>query len=180
MEAIGKVNLDTISPKDKWAIILIAFGIMMAFSWLAGMNYGTYIVSLGIWKWFTLFMVCLSIVIPLHEGLHALFFRLFGGKVRFGATLKTRLGPVFWATSDKLFPKRQFRIIALAPQVLTLICIVIALFDIPTICKLGLWIIAAGNLAGGGFDIYISCLLGRFPAGALFQDQKDGIQVYIR
>ena len=38
--------------------------------------------------------------------------------------------------------------------------------------------LAVGNLCRGGFDIYISILVGRFSAGAKYRDMKDGLIVY--
>ena len=181
MEEIQKISLEKMTHRTKWTILLITFGVMSFFWLFLGVTYGLSPLSFGIWKWIALVSGCMAIIISVHEALHGLLFWVFGGKVKFGAKLKTSVGPIFWATSDKLFSKRQYRIISLAPQILTLTCVLIIFFaELPTVYEIGLWIIAVGNLCGGGFDIYISCILDKFPAGALFQDKQDGVQVYVK
>ncbi len=181
METIQTINLGTIPRRVKLTILLIAIIGTIVLSVGFGRAYGDYIVGLGIWRWLGLFMVCVVATIPLHEGLHGLFFWIFGGDVRFGAKLKTPFGPVFWATSDKLFSKRQFRMISLAPQILTLtLILIIASAELPALWEIGLLIVAIGNLCGGAFDIYISCILGRFPVDSMFRDRQDGLQVYVK
>jgi len=46
------------------------------------------------------------------------------------------------------------------------------------VVNIGLIITAVGNLLGGVFDIYISVLLRRFPAGVLVRDTRDGCVIY--
>lgn len=170
------ITLKTMSLKVKLALMLTALGVSILFGLYLGMTYGRYMSPL--W-WLLIFAIGIVATIPLHEGLHGLFFKIFGGKVSFGAKLKTPFGPVFWATSDKLYSKRQFQMISLAPQILTLVLVLLIVFvELPPVVEIGLFIIAAGNLCGGGFDIYISCKLTRFPAGVLIRDMKDGLMIY--
>jgi hypothetical protein len=171
------ISLTSVSKKAKIVTILLCLGCVFAIFLLIPADYRAYIVEMGYLRWTGLVALCAVILIPLHEGMHGLFFRLFGGKVSFGARLKTSFGPVFWATSPKMYSKRQFQIIGLAPQLLTVICLLM-LGHFSPVVNIGLIITAVGNLLGGVFDIYISVLLRRFPAGVLVRDTMDGCVIY--
>jgi hypothetical protein len=143
-----------------------------------GVIYGDFIVGFGTINWILLFMGCVVATIPLHEGMHGLFFRLYGGKVKFGAKLWSPLGPVFWATSKKMFPRRQFQMIGLAPQLLSVALSAVIIFGgFPPIVQMGLIIVVAGNLLGGAFDIYLAILLRRYPSSVMVRDIQDGLEV---
>lgn len=176
---IDRISLSSMSRKTKVLIILVALFVTFLFSDLFALKYGAYVFGMATRDWVLLFLVCLLVTIPLHEGLHGLFFHLFGGRVSFGAKMWTAFGLVFWASSDKLYTRKQFTIISLAPQILTLILLPVVIWaSLPVMWEMGLFIIAVGNLCGGGFDIYISLKLKRFPAGYMYQDTKDGLNVY--
>ena len=179
MQAIQTISLATIPRRTKWGIFGAVFAVCMILGRLLTVYYWWDMFDMGLRAQAIMLVVAVVAMIVLHEALHGLFFWIFGGRVSFGAKAWTSFGPVFWATSDKLFSKRQYRTISLAPQILTAACLLVLLVtDLPAIYQVGLWLIAVGNLCGGGFDIYISILLGRFSAGAKFQDKKDGLIVY--
>jgi len=181
MEATQIISSVTLSRRVRWGILIPAFAVYVAMWAGLIMYYWWDIATISMPLWTGMILFSIVTVTVIHEGLHGLFFWIFGGRVKFGAKLKTSFGPVFWATSDKIFSKRQFRMISLAPQILTFACfLVIFLAKLPPIYEIGLWIIAVGNLTGGGFDIYISLILGRFPAGSMFQDKQDGLTVYMQ
>lgn len=174
-----KITLSTMPRRVKLAIILGGLLGTFVFAIPFGMIYGDYIVGFGAINWLLLFMGCVVATIPLHEGMHGLFFRLYGGKVKFGAKLKTPFGPVFWATSDKMFPRRQFQTIGLAPQILTAVLgLLIILGDFSPMVQMGLIIVAVGNLLGGAFDIYLAVLLRRYPSSVMVRDIQDGLVIW--
>jgi len=173
-----QITLSTMPRRVKIAIILGGLLGTFVFSVPFGIIYGDFIVGFGTVNWLLLFLGCIVAIIPLHEGMHGLFFRLYGGKVKFGAKLWTLLGPVFWATSEKMFPRRQFQTISLAPQLLTVVLTtLIAFVDFPPLVQIGLIIVAAGNLLGGAFDIYLAVLLRRYPSSVMVRDIQDGLEV---
>jgi hypothetical protein len=173
-----KITLSTMPRRVKLAIILIGLFGTFVFAVPFGIIYGDYIIGFGTSNWFLLFLGCVVATIPLHEGMHGLFFRLYGGKVKFGAKLRTTFGPVFWATSEKMFPRRQFQTISLAPQILTVVLgALVALGSFPAIVQMGLIIVAVGNLFGGAFDIYLAILLRGYPSSVMVRDIQDGLEV---
>ena len=173
-----QITLSTMPRRAKIAIILAGLLGTFVFSVPFGIIYGDFIVGFGTVNWVFLFLGCVVATIPLHEGMHGLFFRLYGGKVKFGAKLRTPFGPVFWATSEKMFPRRQFQMISLAPQLLTVaLSSFIALGGLPPIVQMGLIIVAVGNLVGGAFDIYLAVLLRRYPSSVMVRDIQDGLEV---
>ncbi len=173
-----KITLSTMPRKVKVAIILLGFLGSFVFSVPFGIIYGDYIVGFGMVNWLLLFLGCVVATIPLHEGMHGLFFRLYGGKVKFGAKLRTPFGPVFWATSDKMFPRRQFQTIGLAPQILTVVLgVLISFGNFPPMVQMGLIIVAVGNLLGGAFDIYLAVLLKGYSSSVMVRDMRDGLEV---
>lgn len=127
-----------------------------------------------------IFIAVLVAVTVLHEGLHGLFFWLFSGRVRFGAKLWSSMGPVFWASSPgRPIPRIKFQIIALAPQLLTiLLLLVLALAPLSNTLTYALVLAAALNLGGGCLDIYVAILLRKWPGSVLVEDVKDGFKVY--
>ncbi len=68
-----------------------------------------------------------TIIIPVHEGIHAIIYKMLGAKnIRFGADFKNM---IFYATADKYVTKRnKFIIVALAPFIFVIMgCTVYAL-----------------------------------------------------
>lgn len=117
-------------------------------------------------------------VILVHEGLHGLFFKIFGGKVSFGFKMNSVVGPAAYASSPNLFPRLRFQIVGLAPQILTLASLIALIFiDSPDI-RYVLILIAMLNLGGGFLDLYLVFWLRKFPNNFLVKDTKEGAIVY--
>lgn len=53
------------------------------------------------------FIGCALVEIVAHEGLHGLFFKLFGGDVSIGIK-RTKLGPIFWTSSSILYSRIKY------------------------------------------------------------------------
>jgi hypothetical protein len=170
---IGNFTLK--NAPHKTLVLILLLGMLSVFVLIGLSNYMN---RLGLLE---IILVCLvsavAVTIP-HEGLHGIFMWKFGGKVSFGAKW-TKLGPAAYATSPAYFTKTQYRIISLAPQILTIVMLLIALLAKPSaIVGASCIIIAALNLGGGCLDIYMFWWVRRFPDNSFFKDNIDGVEVY--
>ena len=184
---IDKTLIAQFSPKNITAreiILLVCFGLgvpLVILTFGNTLGIGTELVSSSALQLMLVLLVSMAIVTPLHEGMHGLFFKIFTGKAIFGATFRTKLGLVFWASSpDSLIPRVRFQIIALAPQALTVLFLLVAvLMPLPDKMAYTLLIMAALNLSGGCIDLWGAMWLRNFPKSCLIEDTKDGCNVFI-
>ena len=116
-----------------------------------------------------------------HELIHGLFFRLFGGRPRYGAGIKYFL-PYLYATAPRYaFPLRQMIIIALAPLlVLSSLALVVALLVPAWVGYLA--VVFIGNTVGAIGDIWMTSCLIRFRGlqAVTVVDLADGMAIYTR
>lgn len=133
-------------------------------------------------SWAAVVISVFVVVTVLHEGLHGLLFWIFGGRVHFGAKLWSLMGPVFYASSPgSLIPRAKYQMIALAPQLLTvLLFLMLALAPLSNIVAYALILAAALNVGGGCLDIYATILLRKYPRSVLIEDTRDGFKAYER
>ncbi len=114
-------------------------------------------------------------VLVLHEAVHGILFRVFGGKVRFGAKLVGRAMPALYATSDVRMPRNQYIVVSLAPFVIIslglLVVGIVADGDGTAVLAL---LLMAGNSGGSVGDIMMAHMLRKHDPGTLFQDKEDG------
>jgi hypothetical protein len=116
-------------------------------------------------------------VLVLHEAIHGVAFRYFGGRPTFGATMIQRVLPAFYCTAPGYwFTRGQFAIIILAPLVIiTLLGIVLMPFvDDAILLVLPLAI----NLGGAIGDLWMAGMLLRSESGTMIEDHKDGLRFY--
>lgn len=95
-----------------------------------------------------------------HELVHGLFFRFFGGRPRYGAGI-TLFVPYFYATSPGRFSPRQMIIIGLAPLVTISAVSVAGAIVAPTLVGY-LAVVFIGNAAGAVGDLWMASRLGAF------------------
>ena len=168
-----ELTLRTISRRTKWGILLLGF--ILSFS--MGLLFWHYTPFGGrLIEWLIVAIIACIGVTLIHEGLHGLFFKIFGGDVKFGVA-KSSLGPAPYATSLTYLPRSRFQLVGLAPQLLTIACLIGLLTSPPPMVAVGLIIVAAGNLGGGCFDLYTVKWLNRFPREYKVLDIKDGVKV---
>lgn len=170
-----ELTLNTISRRTKWAVLLLGLGsayLIAALWW----GYISVIQRMAFGDWLMIILATCVGVAVVHEGLHGLFFRIFGGHVKFGIKW-TKLGLAPYATSPDSFSRWRFQVVALAPQLLTFLLLGVLLFDPPPMVAVGLIVAAAGNLGGGCFDLYTAGWLNKFPREYKVQDIKDGVRV---
>lgn len=176
---IAEMSLKTLTTRVKVFLHLLSVIIMLSFVTLMTITYGMYMHELGLARTLLLYLASVAIAILLHEGLHGLFFWLFGGHVVFGAKFRTPMGPIFWASSLGRYSRNKFRIIALAPQMLTVVLLLfVFLADIHAIIGMSCLVIVAVNFGGGVFDFYAVKFVGKYPQNYQIEDTKDGLRVY--
>lgn len=175
---LSEIKLESMSLQKKISLYLFAvcvggttFG-LGEFVFLEG--------HLSLRATFVCMVVALICVIVLHEGLHGLFFRLFGGRPKFGFKAKTKMGPAFYVTAPgSHFTKRQFIVIVIAPQILTVVSfLVLGFAHLSYVIELGLLLLSVFNLTGGALDAYMFLVLVRQPRDILAEDTITGIKLW--
>lgn len=120
-------------------------------------------------------IVAYNIMLPLHEGLHALTILLLGGRPRFGLRLPLA---AYCTAPGQVFTRRGYIAVALAPlMVLTVAGVVItALWPQ---WATWLWFGFAGNISGAVGDLLTASETRRLPRGALIEDNEAGYTAYV-
>lgn len=184
MKLIEDWKLKNLPRRKRAGVFILGISSVFLVVYLGGYLFGVDAKSAAgnLALWAVMLLAILVAVVVLHEGLHGLFFWIFSGKVRFGAKLKTPMGPVFWASSPgSLIPRTKFQIIALAPQSLTVVLfLILALVPLSNTLAYVLLVAAALNLSGGCLDIFVAILLRRYPRSVLIKDMKEGFEAYER
>jgi flagellar basal body-associated protein FliL len=141
-----------------------------------------FIYKIGLWAYTIMWVALIISIIVIHEGLHGLFFYLYSKHVNFGIRWKTKVGPTPYATANgQLFTKRQYQMVAIAPQIMTLaviFAIQLLTNNLPAVAIIIM--IAAINLGGGCADLWCVYQLQRFPDDILVEDTKDGFKVWAK
>ena len=132
-------------------------------------------------NWITpvLYIVVYLATIIVHELIHGLGFRLFGGRPRYGAGIKYFLPYLYATAPDHAFPLRQMIIIALAPLlVLSSLALVVALLAPAWVGYLA--VVFIGNTVGAIGDIWMTSYLIRFRGlqAVTVVDLADGMAIY--
>lgn len=146
---------------------------------------GIVVVSIDIWtqewlaaRWFHI-LIAGAIAFTLHELAHGLFFKLWAGEVKFGAGL-TKFGPVFYASSPgSLLSRNKLLLVALAPQALTVLYLVLGLLPFVEAVRIVLVIAAILNLGGGASDFYCVMQMLKYPKELQVEDYPTGLKLYL-
>jgi hypothetical protein len=175
-ELAGKFTLD---EKAKWfnislVVLSIALGaVLIVIQELLGLGPK----NLGVGPVALASLISLVGVVIIHEGLHGLLFVIFGGKVYFGLKI-TKIGPVAYASSPDTYPRLSFQLVALAPQILTIVLIALLWILSSPILIYAFLLSIICNLAGGFMDFYTVCWLRKFSRSCLVKDTLGGVEVY--
>jgi len=114
-----------------------------------------------------------------HELMHALFFKIWGGKVKFGAMM-TKFGPAFYAASPgTTLSRNRMIVVALAPQVLTVIFLVAAHFLSYDAARTTLILTAVLNCGGGCGDYYGLLQMIKYSKKLQIEDSPSGLKFYM-
>lgn len=136
------------------------------------MGDASYILQLG-----AALLFCLTLLIILHESLHALAYRVLGARhLYFGANLKKF---VFYVGSDgDFFNGKQFRIIALSPFIGVLLLSVLLLITAPQYTFSSLFVISLHSFFCGG-DFAMLNYASQFPDKQFFtSDSRKKKETY--
>jgi len=115
------------------------------------------------------FLLPWVLIIPLHEGLHAIVARLFGAKVRFGVTSLGRLIIAPYIAVDAPISARKYAVVSFAPLVLSLTALALAWLQHSVFWAL----VYVFNTVGMVGDFLTALSLLRMPSDAKVFD--DGI-----
>lgn len=119
-------------------------------------------------------LVAMAAYFVLHELVHGLFFRIFGGKrVKFGFT-----GLYAYAGCEAYCPRIPYLIISLSPILLLGAVIGVVQYFVPVSWFWVVYLIQIINVSGAAGDIYVTYKLLRYPADALVQDTGVSMTVY--
>jgi hypothetical protein len=136
------------------------------------------IMKIGFGQYCAIWLALILAITIIHEGLHGVFFYYYSKKVRFGVKWKSKFGPTPYASSpDSLFTKKQFQVISLAPQILT-VAVMFAgtFFSLPIFAMCVIFGVA--NLGGGCIDLWTAYELQKLPDDIMVEDTKDGFRVW--
>ena len=117
----------------------------------------------------------------LHELAHGVAFMGLGARPQFGAKLKTRFGPVFYASGPGSYlSRRGYVVVGLAPALglTVLLLAVIAVAPAGGLIGSAAFLAAILNVGGSGGDAMMMRTVLRYPADARFEDTADGFVIY--
>lgn len=116
---------------------------------------------------------------PLHELAHGLLFKVWTGKVKFGAGM-TKIGPAFYATSPRARLSRNRTLaITLAPQVLTALYLFLSCLPFIEAVHIVAVLCLVFNFAGGLGDFYVILQILRYPKELQVEDTAMGASFYM-
>jgi len=127
------------------------------------------------WLWLLALAVAYVVSLPLHELVHALFFKLFGPagtKVTFGY----QSGMLYAGCPGTKYTSGQMTVVLLAPFV----ALSIAYWALGQALDLGVLALCLFLLHGSGCagDLYFTWLLCRHPEADLVEDTANGIRLW--
>jgi len=167
-----------IGKKAKIGIVLVACAMGYAIIWV-GFRIGVFSVT-DLRAYLIAGVVGMGIMVPAHEGLHATFTKLFGGEVRVKVGFDKIIGLYagVWSPADSLFTRRQFLMIALGPQLLSLGAFIVWLtVPVTNMVASVLFVAMAFNIAGGTADMHSAYRVLRCPSGSLIENSEKGLVI---
>lgn len=157
--------------------LLLVLTILLSFWWASLWHpVGTTVAWTGVDALWLLGSLLLTVV--LHEFMHGMAIRYFGGKPSYGFVWK---GLMFYATaSGHPFQRNDYIGVALAPLILgsLLGAILLALPLSGTVVNI-IALCAAINAAGAVGDLWISAVVLRYPQSAYVVDERDGMRLFL-
>ena len=122
------------------------------------------------------FLVALVLMIPLHEGVHGLFFWLLTGeRPRFGF-----VGPYAYAAApDWYIPRNPYLLVGLAPLVVLSVVGMALVPFVPVSVLFVVLVVVVMNAAGSVGDLVMTAWVIVRPKSALVRDAGDAITLYV-
>lgn len=186
--SICPIDVFRLSPQLalQWAIL----GLALLFISLVAVNSAYYAIHHQPWLTTTTFEIDLprdysrlagGLVLPiatlaLHEGIHGLAFRAFGGSPNYGIKVKYLVPYLYMTAPGQRFTRNAFWVILLAPLVSINFGALLLLLSFPQFTGLG-WVVAL-NTSGAIGDLWMAIALCRYPASVIIEDRRDGHVVY--
>lgn len=119
-------------------------------------------------------LIAYSLMLPLHEALHAAMILLLGGHPRFGLRLPLA---AYCTAPGQIFTRSGYMAVLLSPLVaLTVIGVVITI-GWPQWAT-WLWFAFAGNISGAVGDLAVAAEVRQLPRGTLIADTEAGYVAY--
>ncbi|MFL5629439.1 MAG: DUF3267 domain-containing protein [Ktedonobacteraceae bacterium] len=119
-------------------------------------------------------IIAYFVVLPLHEGIHGLFFALWGGRPYYGAKLPFAL---YCGARDQVFRRNQYLVVGLAPLVIITLAAIVFTLLAPGLAVYTLFG-SVGNFSGAAGDIWVALKLLRQPAHVLVEDTSLGYRAW--
>lgn len=122
-------------------------------------------------------LILTLVLMVLHELVHGLVIRLFGGRPSYGMTMLSRVTPAFYCTAPGArFTRGQFIGIAAAP----FLVLGVATALVVAFAPMGGWLVlpAAVHAAGCIGDFVMILIVLRQPSGTLVEDMKSGMRFH--
>ena len=116
------------------------------------------------------------ITFAIHEGIHGVVFKTFGGKSRYGTGIKHWVPYAYTTVPNQLFPRNAFVIILVAPLVVINSAALLLLGIFPQLAGLG-WVVVV-NTSGAIGDLWITSIVCCYPVSVSVEDRRDGIAIY--
>ena len=154
----------------KWSLALLALGAahVAALVLVGGFT------PVG-WPWWVALVAGYLACLPLHELVHAAFFKLFGRRglrVRFGCSS----GMLYAGCPGERFPRRRFMVVLIAPFVLFGLCFLLlgTLGCAPLLAASLFWL----HTSGCAGDFYFAWLALRHPEAPWCEDTDRGFSLW--
>lgn len=176
---IRRLDAKTMSWRENCIILVLGLIILLAMFWLGRM---IILKPTGLPHMFIALGFALLAII-FHELAHGLAYYLYTGKVKFGIKWRTKLGVVAYAFSpSSILPKSKMIVVALAPQVMTVVILAILLLfgQVNDWLPYPLLMFAIMNCAGGCGDMYGVWLLLRQKGEIYIEDMGTSQIIYRR
>jgi len=168
-------TVDLNTTKLKLWINLALLPILAAFVVVPIWLRGEFIFVFAVWQPLATIAAMIAVIL-LHELVHGLSFRLFGGgKPTYGHKLPFYL---YAACENRYITKRSYVVIALAPLVVITVVLAVVCALVPGSWFWVVYFALVINAVGSVGDIYISLLLTRMPKDVLVVDSGTAMQIY--
>lgn len=119
-------------------------------------------------------IVAYSVMLPLHEAVHAATILALGGQPKFGLRLPFA---AYCTAPGQVFTRRGYMAVALAPLVVLTVVGVVVTILWPQWAT-WLWFAFAGNISGAVGDLVTASEIRKLPADVLIADNEAGYTAY--
>jgi hypothetical protein len=149
---------------------LLSFILATSYYWYIGATIK------DIWVSTALTLGLIIAIVPVHEFLHGMWFKIFTGHVTYGFILKKF---VFYASApQEKLSRNHFILVALFPQVIAIPCFIVWYLSRNPLVDYLVIVVFFMNSLGGVSDIWAALTLSRYDKKVLVEDTKTGMAVY--